>query len=125
MSAYRKRDTFDGRNFKGWITMISANKCRDFLRVQHQTEVIDDYDIADDNSMVEVNVINKCQREEIYKLCCKLKDPYKEVAIRYFVEDLKLSQQQKISGENLKTLQTRLYRAKQRLKELWREENGL
>lgn len=123
LAAYSKKNTFDGVNFKGWITMIAVNKCRDFLRRKHDSEAIDDYELEDKQASVEKIVEGRLQKTEIYKMCCRLKEPYKTVAVKYFVDNIKLSEYQRESGEKLKTLQTRLYRAKQQLKEIWKEEN--
>ncbi|MBE6058460.1 MAG: sigma-70 family RNA polymerase sigma factor, partial [Clostridium sp.] len=60
--------------------------------------------------------------ERIYRLCNKLKEPYRTVAISYFCKDIKLSHLAKETGKNIKTLETQLYRSKKLLKDLWKEE---
>lgn len=124
LAAYKKRFSYSGGSFKAWITMIAANKCRDFLRVRRENASLDDYEIEDKEGSVEKTVTEHLRQEEIYKMCLRLKEPYKTVVIKYFIEDMKLSEYQKESGEKLKTLQTRLYRAKQLLKRMLKEENN-
>ncbi len=124
LAAYAKLSSFDGNNFKAWIATISANKCRDFLRKQRETEPIDGQAIADPGASPERIVMEHLAQEHIYKLCKKLKEPYQTVAVAYFCEDQKLSDMAKMSGRNLKTLQTQLYRAKKHLARLWKEESG-
>jgi len=126
LSAYMNYDKFDGKNLKAWLTTIAANKCRDFLKSKARTEVNltdEEYENVQDNcESPEEIVIKKNTEEKIGSLCKKLKEPYKDVAESYFMYGIKLSKLAKIRGENIKTLETRLYRAKKLLRELWKEE---
>ena len=67
-------------------------------------------------------VLEKEMEERLYGMCSKLREPYKTVAINYFCDNLKLSEVAANTGQKLKTLQMRLYRAKQILRKLWEEE---
>ncbi len=126
LNAYMNYDKFDGKNLKAWLTTIAANKCRDFLKSKVRTEVsitYEEYENVQDNcESPEDIVINKNTEEKINSLCKKLKEPYKNVAESYFLYGIKLSKLAKTNGENIKTLETRLYRAKKLLRELWKEE---
>lgn len=55
-------------------------------------------------------------------LCARLKDPYNKIATDYFCNNRKLSEIAQETGQNIKTLQTQLYRAKGLLKNIWKEE---
>ncbi len=126
LNAYANYSKFDGKNIKAWLTTIAANKCRDFLKNRARTEVNitdEEYEyIKDETGSPEDVFVEKNTRERIVNLCRKLKEPYKNVAENYFLYDVKLSTMAQTSGENLKTLETRLYRAKKMLRELWKEE---
>ena len=61
--------------------------------------------------------------DEVRAICEQLDDPYRTVAVKYFCEDVPLSELSRDTGQKLKTLQTRLYRAKKMMKEL-SEEDG-
>jgi RNA polymerase sigma-70 factor (ECF subfamily) len=126
LSAFKNLIGFDDINFKGWLTAIAANKCRDFLkspsrRLQHlsqeEMECIEDICGSPTERAEEDDV-----QEKILFLCGRLKEPYKDVATGYFCEDKKLSDIAAETGQSLKTLQTRLYRSKKILKVLWKEE---
>lgn len=78
--------------------------------------------MQDDKDLPEEVVIKKDSSDKVFKMCCKLKEPYKTVALNYFCKDIKLSDMAENTGQNLKTLQTQLYRAKKLLKTLWKEE---
>lgn len=128
LSAYKNIDKFDGKNMKAWLTTIASNKCRDFLKSKVRTEVSitdEEYEnVQDDHESPEETVIKKNTQERISCLCGRLKEPYRNVAESYFLHGIKLSSMAKASGENIKTLETRLYRAKKLLRELWKEEFG-
>ena len=126
LTAYKNMNKFDGRNFKAWITKIALNKCRDHIKSPaRKLESLSSEDfkyIEDIKGSPEESLLNKDSDERIYTLCRKLKEPYRDVAVNYFCKNIKLSDMAKDTGENLKTLQTRLYRAKKLLKILWKEE---
>ena len=127
LSAYENLEKFDGENFKAWLTRIAANKCKDFIKSPaRKTDNLsqDDYECLEGNvSSPEGVFMKKYTDEKIYKLCCKLKDPYKTISVNYFCENIKLSSMAKDTGQSLRTLQTQLYRSKKLLKVLWKEES--
>ncbi len=127
LSAYKTCEKFDGENFKAWLTRIAANKCKDFLKSSaRKTGNLseEDYECLQNNDGTpEGALMKKYTDEKIFKLCCKLKDPYKTVSVNYFCENIKLSSMAKDTGQSLKTLQTQLYRSKKLLKVLWKEES--
>lgn len=126
LNAYENYSKFDGKNIKSWLTTIAANKCRDFLKSKVRTEVSitdEDYtNLIDNSESPEDKIVKKNTEEKIKCLCKRLKEPYREVAEGYFVGGMKLSKMAEIKGESIKTLETRLYRSKKLLKELWKEE---
>ena len=125
LTAYEKLNKFDGRNFKAWVTKIAVNKCRDYIKSparKVEDLTCEDYKyIEDTKNSPEENILSNYSERKIYELCSRLKEPYKTVAVNYFCRDVKLSDMAKDTGENLKTLRTRLYRAKKLLKILWKE----
>ncbi|EJP6472258.1 sigma-70 family RNA polymerase sigma factor [Clostridium botulinum] len=126
LAAYQNYERFDGNNFKAWLTTIAANKCKDYLKSKARTTVSlseKHYEgLKDNGDSPEETVVKKNTSERIYRLCNKLKEPYKTVAISYFCKDIKLSHLAKETGKNIKTLETQLYRSKKLLKDLWKEE---
>lgn len=126
LSAFKNLENFDGKNPKAWLTMIAANKCKDFLKSpSRKTEKLSDEEwaeIRDGGAAPEDEAIGNELRRRVVYLCRKLKEPYRQVALGYFVEDVKISELSKKTGRSLKTLQTQLYRAKLLLRKLWKEE---
>lgn len=126
LAAYENYNKFDGKNFKAWLTTIAANKCRDYIKSpKAQTENLSHEQcdkLEQSGNLTEDIVIKKHTNEEVEKLCRRLKEPYRTVAVNYFCKDIKLSIMAKKTGQSIKTLETQLYRAKKLLKVLWEEE---
>lgn len=126
LSAFKRLGSFDGKNPKAWLTAIAANKCRDYLKspsrkTRNLTEE-DWADIEDGGTTPEEKAMDNETKGKVLKLCQKLKEPYRQVALSYFIYDLKISELSRTTGCSLKTLQTQLYRAKLLLRKLWKEE---
>lgn len=126
LAAYRNFDRFDGTNLKAWLTTIAANKCRDYLKSPSRKNgslTPEDYgDLEDPGPSPQESLEKRETRDVLYRCCIRLKEPYRAVALGYFYEGKRLSDIAAKTGENSKTLETRLYRAKRLLKELWKEE---
>lgn len=106
--------------------MIAANKCRDFLKsaarrivaVEDEALIL----VGDDLADVEREVENRIGDENTYRLCDRLKEPYRTVAIAYYCLDKTVSQISSETGDNPKTIATRLYRARGMLKTMMKED---
>ncbi|WP_156989728.1 RNA polymerase sigma factor [Caproicibacter fermentans] len=126
LSAYRNWNRFDGENPKAWLTAIAVNKCRDFLKSPARKSLpLPEEDAAllrDPGGLPEEQAEDRMSKEHIRGLCGRLKEPYRSVAESYFCDEKKLSELARESGQNIRTLETRLYRAKKLLKALWEEE---
>ncbi len=125
MSAYRKISTFDGNNFKAWITTIAANKCKNYLNSAHiKLNAVSDVlseTIACKADSPEEQILRQESAERLLNVCDKLKEPYRTISIKYFFEEVKLSAYAEETGAKLKTLQVQLYRAKKMLIQLLKE----
>lgn len=125
LSAFTSLDRFDGQNEKAWLTRIATNKCLDHLKSASQrtapceTEELDFR--AGASPLLEDEYIEKQLSADVRKACEELREPYRSVAVQYFCEDRPLSQIAHDTGEPLKTVQTRAYRAKKMLRENLRE----
>lgn len=126
LSAWRALDRFDGQHEKAWLCRIAANKCTDFLR-RKKLQVLPEGEEAllllpDDTPDPERQVLESEVEKELRCACEGLKEPYRSTAIAYFVEERSFQEIADDTGQNLKTVQTRVYRAKAMLKQLLRKE---
>lgn len=128
MAAYRNYETFDNRNPKSWFAMIAANKCRDFLKnPARRLTPVDTKDleyISDGAVSVEEETERTAGNERVYYLCARLKEPYRSIAVAYYCHDETITEISNRTGDNRKTVATRLYRAKNLIKILLKEEDA-
>lgn len=61
-------------------------------------------------------------KEELEKYCSELKPPYNEVAKAYYLKELSPGEIAKRLGQNVKTIQTQIYRAREMLRRRYRKE---
>lgn len=130
LSVYKNLDKFDGQNEKAWITRIATNKCLDYVRrAEHKNVLTEDSELegsfeAAENyaASPEERCLEKSIKEEFETLCLSLKPPYDKVAYRYFCQGMSPQEIAAADGINQKTVQTRIYRARDKLKKLWRRE---
>ncbi len=126
VSAYKSFAKFDPKNPKSWFATIAANKCRDFLKNPARRVVTVDNDdlayIRDKDASVEEQVEQAAAEERAAQLCSQLKEPYRSVAVAYYCHDETITEISARTGDNRKTIATRLYRAKEMLKKLVKED---
>lgn len=127
LSAYKNLAYFDGANERAWLCKIATNKCLDYLkhtgRRQIPTEDLYFLSVSGSASTPEQEVLEQAVRDELYRCCNQLSPPYREVAISYFYHEMEISEIVSVTGKNIKTLQTQIYRAKAMLKKLYRRED--
>ena len=126
LAAFSKYDTFDGANEKAWICRIAANKSIDYLRSASRRNV------PTEDSFFETAVEERgspediCMEDEIKgqleRYCSELKPPYNEVAKAYYLKELSPSEIALKLGQNVKTIQTQIYRAREMLRKRYRKE---
>ncbi|MBR1781081.1 MAG: sigma-70 family RNA polymerase sigma factor [Oscillospiraceae bacterium] len=119
LAAWRALDRFDGANEKAWLCRIAANKCTDALRRRRLRLVQDGEEalpfVPDPAPDPERRVLEAEVHESLHAACLALKEPYRSTALAYFVEERSFQEIARATGENLKTVQTRVYRAKAQL----------
>lgn len=122
ISAYKNLSRFDGAYEKAWLSKIAVRKCLDHLKAAGRRTIPteDEYfqRLPDQNNSPEELFLLEDSKDQVRRLCRKLKSPYREVALGHFVEDLSVSEIAQKENKNPKTIQTQLYRARSMLKKL-------
>ncbi len=129
LAAFQKYDSFDGQNEKAWICRIATNKSIDFMRRNNyrSTPMEDVFfeTVPDKKESPEALCIEQEIKRRLEMLCTGLKPPYDEIATDYFLKEMTVSEIAGQKGMNIKTVQTRIYRARDMLRKLYgREESG-
>ena len=73
----------------------------------------------------ERRVVESDVLDQLRAACEALKEPYRSTALLYFVRERSFQEIADDTGQNLKTVQTRVYRAKAQLKKMIRREQVL
>ena len=76
---------------------------------------------ADETSLIEDSYLEQETMQQL-AACKQLKPPYDEVARMHFYEERTAAEIAKITNNNVKTIQTQIYRAKAMLKKLLQKE---
>jgi len=127
IAAYRHLDEFDGRAEKAWLGRIASNKCIDYQRqasrraVPVTEEEMPGVETADHNEPLKL-FLNREVLEELRACCDALPPPYSEVALKHFLEGKTAGEIAEELGVNRKTVQTRIYRARDMLRKSYRKE---
>lgn len=120
LSAFKNLSDFDGRYEKAWLSKIAVRKCLDFLKQAGRRSIPteDTYflSIQEKSPSPEEGYLLAEEKKRVYQLCEQLKSPYKEVALQHFYYERTAAEIAEETGQNVKTLQTQIYRAKAMLK---------
>ncbi len=121
LAYYNSLDRFDGVHEKAYLTKIATNKCLDYLK-RADRRVIPAKDDALVSHMAtappaEKQVLEDLVHDELRELCRSLSPPYDRIAEEYFCQEKTARQISLETGRKLKTIQTQVSRAKQKLRE--------
>lgn len=125
-TAYRAIDNFIGDNYKPWLVRIATNKCKDYLKSSYvkTTSAVEQETLCavEDTYSLQNEVEVEDSVSMIRRVCENLPEPYREVAILHFLEDKSFDEIALELGRSVKTVQTQGYRARDKLKNILKEE---
>ncbi len=128
LSAYKNLDTFEGTNEKAWLCRIATNKGIDYLRGAGRravpTEDVFFEQQAEMRGTPEEICLEEEVKEQLLGYCSQLRPPYNEIAKAVYYEEKKADEIAKERGENIKTVQTQIYRARDMLRKLYGKERS-
>ena len=115
--AYKNLDTLKNEYaFKPWILRIVRNCAVELVRNNKNLLSIDDVEVEEssgENDIVTALTLRKAVEQ--------LKQPYKEVVVLYYYEDLSIAQISKITGASVVTAKQQLSRARKMLRDMLME----
>lgn len=128
LSAYTHLDSFDGANEKAWLCRIAANKCTDYLKSAGRRQIPSQEDsfagLVSERPSPEQQALDREVGERLLYHCKRLKPPYDEIARLYFYEERRPDEIARLTGRNVRTVQTQIYRARDSLRKIYRKECG-
>ena len=118
---------FEG--FKSWLGRIAVRKAIDWKRKhgraqarERPLEVGEQLPEQRESFGLDEDLIRQEDARRIRTLCSQLPDSYRTVVIKYYFSGKSCRQIAEEEGIAVKTVETRLYRARQKLREQWKED---
>lgn len=128
LAVYKHLGTFDRQYERAWICRIASNKAIDYMKSKKRLEECKDdeffTEVVDSKDSPEDAYIQKETSELVLSVCNQLKTPYREVAYEHFYLEKPMTQIAREQDTNLKTVQTRVYRARAQIRKLLKERGG-
>ncbi len=129
LQVYRSLSTYRQGSFKSWIGKIAVHKAIDWKRKNCRTGAVDRViyledmreGIAAEGDLIEERIIKAEEAYRIKELCNKLPPIYGSVINKYYIENRNYQEIAAEEGVSVRTIETRLYRAKKLLKDAWKE----
>lgn len=107
---------FDDVHIKNWLIRVTINKCKNFSKSLWQSKT-ESLDLSRENPETPSNPIP----ELVYSLPKK----YRNIVYLYYYEEYTVPEIAEILGENKNTVNSRLQRARKKLKEILEEGDNL
>lgn len=128
LAVYKHLGTFDRQYERAWICRIASNKAIDHMKSRKRLEECKDDEfftaVVDTRDGPEDVYIQKETKELVLSVCNQLKSPYREVAYEHFYLEKPMTEIAAEQDANLKTVQTRVYRARAQIRKLLEERGG-
>ena len=127
VAVYLKLSTYKGNSsLKSWVYVIAANKCKDYLRshrLRHSKliERIIKQPISSKLNDVPEEYQQSIIKEGLFEKVMELPIKYREVVILYYFKELSIKEISFILNVKEPTLQSRLSRARSKLRDLINE----
>lgn len=128
LQVYRSLSRYEAKGFKTWICRIATNKSIDWKRKQKaesEKQVIYLNDIPESESdvfCVQQQFDRKETRKKVQEICNNLPQKYGIIVNKYYMQSKTYNQISEEEGISLRTVETRLYRARQEIRKKWEEE---
>ncbi len=120
---YKHLDKYkESGKFKSWISTITANLCRDYMKssyFKHSQNAVTDEDniiqIKDERENIEDVLIRKQRQKQIIDAINSLKPKFREVIIMYEMKDMNYEEISKKINCPVGTVRSRLFNARKEL----------
>ncbi|MGE5391999.1 MAG: RNA polymerase sigma factor [Deltaproteobacteria bacterium] len=127
LQLYRSLPDKQPGDLKSWIGKIAVNKAIDWKRSQKRRQALADcleqICLTDDSpcTKIEQVILQREQEMLLHQLCRGLSPPYRRVVVKYHFEGKSYQTIAREEGISLKTVESRLYRARKMMREQWEE----
>lgn len=129
LQTYISLPNYENDNFKGWIGRIATNKSIDFIRRKKakqkemyvEDEIIES--VLDNRNIPELQLLEMEKKEELLSVLDSIPEIYKNVLVKFYFQEKSYELIAREEDVSIKTIASRLYRAKVLIKEKWRDKD--
>lgn len=129
LKIYASLPQYRYQGLKTWMARIAVNKAIDFKRAKDRKkeELTDEWEGLDVQPMlrerpVEDMVLNRERSDRVRDYLDQLPENYRDVVVAFYIEEKSYQQIAEEQQIALKTVESKLYRAKQYMRKVWKEE---
>ena len=128
MKIYLSLPQYQNQGFKTWITRIAVNHAIDIKRkqVRRREEVAEELELplaGTAKDSVEKEIIETDRRRLVRKKLDELPDNYRDVIYGFYIAEKSYQQMAEEQNVQVKTIETKLYRARHWMKKNWKEDD--
>lgn len=129
LQVYRSLPDYNPQNFKAWLGKITLHKTLDWKRSHRkysQQEFLDIDYLADENESraPDLLLIRNENQTRLQEICRRLSPIYGQIIQEYYFESRSYAEIAERAGISVKTVESRLYRARTMIKQQWKEEGS-
>ncbi|WP_128894803.1 RNA polymerase sigma factor [Longirhabdus pacifica] len=128
ITIYRALPQYKKQGLKTWIARIAVNKAIDLKRKrarQHEqlTDEFDEMEGVLSEQTIEQQVLLKEEKKQLYANIDAIPEHYRQVIHAYYIEEKSYKQIANEYGLEIKSVESKLYRAKKWIKNHWRDDD--
>ncbi|WP_040344818.1 RNA polymerase sigma factor [Neobacillus bataviensis] len=128
MKIYTSLPKYEGQGFKTWMTRIAVNHAIDVKRkqVRRREEVVDALEqaaLATPRDSIEKEIIEQDRRRLVRSKLNEVPENYREVIYGFYIAEKSYQQMAQEQNVQVKTIETKLYRARSWMKKNWKEDD--
>lgn len=127
---YTSLPSYENQGFKTWMTRIAVNHAIDVRRKQGRRREDVSEDVENDifgqvKGSLETEIVLKERRELVREKLNELPDNYRDVIYGFYIAEKSYEQLALEQNVQIKTIETKLYRARHWMKRHWKEDDFL
>nr|WP_313898436.1 sigma-70 family RNA polymerase sigma factor [Lederbergia sp. NSJ-179] len=127
LKIYTSLPRYEKQGFKSWITRIAVNHAIDIKRKkvrrkEDQQVEFEEADHAPQSQNIELLVIQNERKQYLRERLQELPDNYREVVEDFYIREKTYQEMAEKANVKTKTIEVRLYRARQWMKKHWKED---
>ncbi len=127
MKIYTSLPRYEKQGFKTWVTRIAVNHAIDIKRkkVRRKEDQQVEYEEfhAEPAASVELQVLKKEQQQELRKRIDELPENYRRVVRGFYIQEKSFQELSEEENVLPKSIEVKLYRARQWMKKHWKEDD--